>query len=480
VDRGVVLRLAPQDALGLLERRLLDRYVVRAPIAGGGMSAVYRGEDERLSRSVCIKVFVGIERSQQIYRATYEHFVHEAGALSRLRHPNTIRIYDFGYLPEAPYSPFHVSELMDGGTLESHVLAKGPLEHSEMLGILEPIALAVAEAHAVGIIHRDIKPSNILFGSAGLERVVKLADFGVAQSVSLEDTQLDPVPEEKARKERFFLCSPSWAAPEQLKTKTITPQADIFGLGLTALFMLTGKRPYASDLIKMNVQRRDGDVHLERIVEGLGLRQTQSKALLRSVKFKPSERYNGIGDLLAGLRRTFVRPVSASPLPREESETRPAAPRLQPTLVLSDLSDPEILVAGRRVQVVCVKSDQADFGNSDTDGARIRITMLPPLEEQARVHVKGLNCFVHKPGARPSPGIELERDSDIELVSPDKRKLETVRCSFGTKKGRSRSFDLTGTTMVVPGHLAFSPLILDFGPGRSLVLMHKPAERSAE
>src|SRR5688572_5086961 len=84
---------------------LLDRYQVMDRLETGGTSVVYLATDSRLSRPVCIKVFHHITKREGVYRATYEHFVQEAFALSKLTHPNTLRIYDFGHLDTSPGSP---------------------------------------------------------------------------------------------------------------------------------------------------------------------------------------------------------------------------------------------------------------------------------------------------------------------------------------------------------------------------------------
>src|SRR5258706_4008163 len=101
---------------------VLERYRVIEQIASGGHSVVFRGLDERLSRPVCIKVFSGLGGKSGVGRTSYEHFVQEAFALSRLTHPNTLRIYDFGHLgpvgqKDAGGMPLQVCEYMNGGTL---------------------------------------------------------------------------------------------------------------------------------------------------------------------------------------------------------------------------------------------------------------------------------------------------------------------------------------------------------------------------
>ncbi|HEY8072649.1 MAG TPA: hypothetical protein VIF62_01025, partial [Labilithrix sp.] len=132
--------------------RLIDRYTILDRIGSGGMATIYRATDDRLDRVVCVKLLrtTLVEGSgstsghRAVYEATYAHFLKEALALSKLQHPNTLRIYDFGYLdpPDAEPgtgAPFHISEYLDGGNLETHVRVRGPLSAEESLGILEGI-----------------------------------------------------------------------------------------------------------------------------------------------------------------------------------------------------------------------------------------------------------------------------------------------------------------------------------------------------
>src|SRR5262245_61692453 len=230
------------DPLVLLGKQLLGRYTIQSRLAQGGMSVVYQGRDDRLQRPVCVKVFFGLNRSDASYQASYEHFVQEAFALSQLQHPNTIRIYDFGYLEEEPRSPFHVSELMEGGTLRDHVRKLGYLTLRAATEILEPVVGALAEAHGRGIVHRDIKPSNILFGRATSRPIVKLADFGIAKAHLAEALPNRADDTRSLQGKRIFLFSPGWAAPEQLRGKEVGPSSDVFALGLVLAYMLSGKK----------------------------------------------------------------------------------------------------------------------------------------------------------------------------------------------------------------------------------------------
>jgi serine/threonine-protein kinase len=548
-----------EDSLGLTGRSLLDRYEVGNAIAHGGMAIIYEGRDRRLYRPVSIKVFHRLRPGEAAYKTAYEHFVQEAFALSQFSHPNTLRIYDFGYLEGDVAAPFFISELLEGGTLSQLVRRHGPLDPHDAQEILEPVAGALAEAHARGIVHRDIKPSNILFGLAGAKRVVKLCDFGIAKVVDVTDAhlfeQLDAgiegtSPDWRAEDTHLGsgvplrLYSPGWAAPEQVLGEQVGPPADIYALGLLTGYVLTG-RPLVSpkDDDRQGRGRTDDlEVRIAAALDGAALAPSLVDFVRHACRTRVADRIATADEFAARLRaavraatrderrerretepfrRSAEIPIVASgavagdavptpggvastgsgsialPLPAPalapDTSIATPTPTPTPTLVVAPsqiveaasapapalLVDPdgkdEVLVAGRRMRLVALGgSEQLDLGGDSPwlrSPARFRVTITPSKTSAPRVNVKGLNCFVVKPGARPSTAIDVEADLDVDLIAPDRRTLDKVRCSVGRPGGGSRLYDLGDTSIAVPA--IAGAVMLDLGPGRELALLHR-------
>jgi serine/threonine-protein kinase len=294
---------------------VLDRYRVIEHVAAGGHSVVYRGQDERLSRPVCIKVFSRLPAEHGVSRASYEHFVQEAFALSRLTHPNTLRIYDFGHITleretKKGEVPFQVCEFMNGGTLANIVRDLGPQSATETLRIIGAMCDALAEAHALGIVHRDIKPQNILFAQVGGNRLPKLADFGIAKWNDAEE----PSGDKKSRAgdtqvvagAKMAMYSPSWAAPEQLSGQKVSPATDIYSLAVVAIYMLTANPIFACDDVYDGYKkRRHADELLADAFATFQYPHAVVETLSHALAFAPEDRMPRIGDLIGALTDSF-------------------------------------------------------------------------------------------------------------------------------------------------------------------------------
>src|SRR5690606_1459963 len=166
----------------LIGRSLLGRYMVEEVIGRGGMGVVYRARDQRLMRSVALKILkVPLELSAQDRSTLRERLRREAAsAASIASHPNVVQIYDYGSDPELDLD-FIAMELLRGRDLKER-LRSGLLPLPEARRILLEAARGVAAGHRAGLVHRDVKPANVfLVGYAELE-VVKVLDFGIAKA----------------------------------------------------------------------------------------------------------------------------------------------------------------------------------------------------------------------------------------------------------------------------------------------------------
>jgi serine/threonine protein kinase len=480
----------PELAEGM---RLLDRYTILDRVGSGGMATIYRAQDDRLDRVVCIKLLrttlvegSGSASGRAVYQATYSHFLQEALALSKLQHPNTLRIYDFGYVDEGgePGSgaPFHVSEYLDAGNLETHLRFHGALSPEEALGILESVCGAVAEAHEHGIIHRDIKPSNILFARIRGELVPKLADFGIAHSDVKKDGR--DAGEAGEALSTVALFSPRWAAPEQLCGSPEGPRTDVYALGLLVVFMLTGRVLFDDDDVRATFNDRvRGDTLVRARLAQSNITGEVAQVLARSMIARPADRIGTAPELYEQLHQA-LRVQPSVPALRAVPPPSPQVPAPAPGNLALALEPDEgsgvkvaekVLQHGqRRVRYVQVH-ERLDLSFLDAAGVpvRFRVTMLPG--PPTKLNVKGLSCFIARRGQRPTPALTVSADGDVagslDLVSTARQTLGELAWNFGQPGADARLFVVDGQQLLVPYSEAQEAVALMLGNGNDVVVM---------
>jgi Tol biopolymer transport system component len=212
-------------------------YEVLGPLGAGGMGEVYRARDERLARSVALKVLPG-EISADAGRL--ERFEKEARAASSLNHPSIVTIYDIGLSGSVSYIAM---ELVEGRTLRE-LLASGPIALRRLLLISAQIADGLAKAHSAGIVHRDLKPENVMVSRDGF---VKILDFGLAKLVpsgfeSSDATNLKTVT--RGTEPGTVLGTVGYMSPEQASGHPVDFHSDQFSLGAILYEMAAGKRAF--------------------------------------------------------------------------------------------------------------------------------------------------------------------------------------------------------------------------------------------
>jgi serine/threonine protein kinase/regulator of sirC expression with transglutaminase-like and TPR domain len=207
----------------------------------GAMGVTYRATDTSLQRKVALKI-IKTDIAQRGADAR-ERFVREARAAAALRHENIATIHQFGMCLETGQY-FYAMELIEGETLDDRVHRAGPLDARTTIQIGQQVASALAAAEKHGLVHRDLKPANLMLVSPDGETtnnkklLVKIIDFGLAKAIH---TTTDP----KSLTHDRFVGTPAFASPEQFEHSALDVRSDIYSLGETLWFALTGKTPFS-------------------------------------------------------------------------------------------------------------------------------------------------------------------------------------------------------------------------------------------
>jgi serine/threonine protein kinase len=217
----------------------IGKYSILGVAGRGAMGTVYVGHDPFIDRKVAIKVCSTMEEDLEATEAVIATrdkriFFNEAQAAGTLDHPNILRVYDAGEGDDG--EPYIVMEYVEGGTtLKDFCARERLLPIPEVVGMIHKCAKALDYAHRRGVLHRDIKPANIMLSE---EQEPKIGDFGIAQRMFAEGTQL-----------LTAVGSPRYMSPEQAGNKKLTGQTDLYSLGVTLYELLTGRPPFDANAL---------------------------------------------------------------------------------------------------------------------------------------------------------------------------------------------------------------------------------------
>jgi uncharacterized RDD family membrane protein YckC len=260
----------------------------------GGMGAVYEAEHLESGRRVALKVLSHSLDSAEA-RA---RFLREGRLAASINHPNSVYIYG---TEEIEGTPAISMELVAGGTLEARVRQEGPLPAGEAVDAILQIIEGLEAAQAVGVLHRDVKPSNCFIETGG---AVKVGDFGLSISTKGRgETDLTIT--------GSFLGTPAFSSPEQLRGDELDVRADIYAVGVTLYYLLTGKTPFRAD----NLVRFVATVLESPAASPAALRPDLPKglcrAVLRCLEKQPAQRFRNYAEL----RQALLPFASAAPTP---------------------------------------------------------------------------------------------------------------------------------------------------------------------
>ena len=236
IDQGLlteyqVSRLSSGQMSGLV----LGHYRIVEKIGSGGMGVVYKAEHIHMKRAVAIKVLIADAVQNSVF---LQRFYSEMQATAVLSHPNIVLAFDAGDMavPNSPEEIMHylVMEYVPGQNLERHVLDQGPLPISQACEYVRQAASGLQHAYEHGVVHRDVKPSNLLLAP---QNQIKILDFGLARLCRRRHTEA-----------HMMLGSVEYVAPEQARdARSVDIRADIYSLGGTLYWLLSGERPFSTD-----------------------------------------------------------------------------------------------------------------------------------------------------------------------------------------------------------------------------------------
>jgi predicted Ser/Thr protein kinase len=216
----------------------LGQYQLERKLGEGTMGVVYQATHGMLKRPTAVKLL----RPELGGREVIEGFRREVQLTAKLTHPHTIKIYDYGRTPDGLF--YYAMELLNGASLQDVVEATGPQPVSRVVRILRDTALALDEAHTVGLIHRDIKPGNIMLAhQGGVHDVVKVLDFGLVKRVEETD---DPGETDT----RVIKGTPHYMSPEAIDDpKSVDARSDIYALGAVGYYLLAGRPVFEAESV---------------------------------------------------------------------------------------------------------------------------------------------------------------------------------------------------------------------------------------
>jgi serine/threonine protein kinase/Leucine-rich repeat (LRR) protein len=329
---------AEQIYLGHAKSLLLGNYLLMDKIGTGGMGQVFKARHRRMDRIVAVKLLPSQTNKNPEVIARFER---EVKTVAKFSHPNIVAAYDADC---ANGRHFLVMEFVEGRDLSAIVKSIGPLSLEQALNYILQSARGLEAAHAQGIIHRDIKPANLLLDKKG---IVKVLDLGIARLTDDDDGSHQA----ELTSMGMVLGTPAYMAPEQaLDPKTADVRADIYALGCSLFYFLTGKSAYEGDtMLKRLVAHREQPIPSLRTIRRDIPEQVE--ALFRKMIAKnPEDRYQTMTEVIEALEscgRSLELTLN-TPLPLGSST---GAFDIDPMLFLDDdgSSDPTIPVHTKKV-----------------------------------------------------------------------------------------------------------------------------------
>jgi eukaryotic-like serine/threonine-protein kinase len=288
----------------LIGRTIAGKFVVEQLLGAGAMGAVFRARQVALEKTVAIKVLHGEHAHDATFAARFHR---EAKAASRLNHPNSMQVIDFGAEPDGLL--YIAMEYLDGRSLHRLLRDEWPLGASRVADILMQTLAALAVAHDMGVVHRDLKPENIMVlqgtDDDGRPRdIVKVCDFGIAK---ITDPRAYRGTEERESNAPvttagFLVGTPEYMSPEQGRGEKLDPRSDLYSIGVILFEMLSGRVPFEAENAIGVVLKHITDVPPRPSELAPGVDLCLEAICLRALRKASNERYASAREMRAELR----------------------------------------------------------------------------------------------------------------------------------------------------------------------------------
>jgi len=287
--------LAASSTITLLRREVeaaqqLGQYTLLHPLGQGGVGVVYAARHSFLQRPTAVKLLQKNNDPTLIAR-----FEREVQLTSRLTHPNTIAIYDFGSTADGDF--YYAMELLDGVSFDGLIRDAGPLPAARVVHLIRQVLGALSEAHAIGLIHRDIKPANLMVSvRGGIPDFVKVLDFGLVKETRTET-------DVAITNSRLILGTPQYLSPETIRgTETVDGRADLYAVGVVAYYLLTGEPVFQGpSVVELCFQH----VHESPIPPSrrcvLTIPEALDAVILKALEKSPSQRFSTAREFMDAL-----------------------------------------------------------------------------------------------------------------------------------------------------------------------------------
>lgn len=269
---------------------IAGRYRVVAPIGSGAMGSVYRAEHVQISKVMAIKL---LHRDVEQDAESVARFHREAEAASRLNHPNTVHVFDFGRTRSG--SLYLVMEYVDGEDLSKIIEREGPMPFGRVASLIAQVAGSVADAHLAGIIHRDLKPENVVVARGREEEVAKVLDFGLAKL-------FEGTIEAQVTSSGTIVGTPYYMSPEQIQGQQLDGRSDVYAIGAIMYECVVGKPPFeALNPVGVLSRHLSEEPAIPSTRSPLSVPAEADQIIMRCLEKDPEHRYQSADELRKAL-----------------------------------------------------------------------------------------------------------------------------------------------------------------------------------